>query len=267
MIAALPMYDLPEIAVATDAFWHGLRSHLVAHGATDVPRERARPDELYAHWLERDLLLSQTCGYPLTHNLRGRVRYLATPTYRAQGCGEGTYCSVVLVRGDDTAKKASDLAGRKVAFNGTDSQSGYNVLRHYLALEGVEPGSLGGAIESGAHRRSASMVKAGVVDFCAVDCVSWALLQQNAPRETEGLRVLAETASAPCLPFITSLETPVEILGCLRSALSVATTDPVLEECCEALLLDGASVLEEDVYDVILRQEREAAAKGWSQLS
>ncbi len=49
MIVALPMYDLPEIAAATDAFWTGLRSHFAAAGVTGLPVTRTRPDELYAH--------------------------------------------------------------------------------------------------------------------------------------------------------------------------------------------------------------------------
>lgn len=267
MIVALPMYDLPEIAAATEEFWQGLRNHLIATGVTGIPQARVKPDELYVHWLEQKLLLSQTCGYPLTHILRDRVRYLATPSYRAEGCGENTYRSFVILRDDDPAQTATDLAGRKVAFNGTDSQSGYNILRHYLAKQGVTPGSLGDAIESGAHRRSISMVKAGVADFCAVDCVTWALLSAHAPKEVEGLRVFAKTASAPCLPFITSLETPVENLGCLRAGLSAACGDPALEECRETLLLESVTVLDEDVYDVILAQEQEAIAAGWSQLA
>lgn len=267
MIVALPMYDLPEIAAATEEFWQGLRSHLVAAGITDLPQARVRPDELYAHWLEPKLLLSQTCGYPLTHTLKDRVRYLATPNYRAEGCRENTYRSFVILREDDPATAAADLAGRKVAFNGTDSQSGYNILRHYLAQQGVTPGSLGGAIESGSHRRSMSMVKAGVADFCAVDCVSWALLSAHAPKEVAGLRVFAKTASAPCLPFITSLETPVENLGCLRAGLSAACGDPALEDCREILLLESVTVLDDEIYDVILAQEQEAIAAGWSRLA
>jgi ABC-type phosphate/phosphonate transport system substrate-binding protein len=267
MIVALPMYDLPEIAAATEAFWQGLRSHLAATGVTGIPQNRVMPDELYAHWLEQKLLLTQTCGYPLTHVLRDRVRYLATPSYRAEGCGDATYRSFVIVREDDLIRNAHDLMGRKVAFNGMDSQSGYNILRHYLARQGVKPGSLGGAIESGGHRRSASMVKAGVADFCSVDCVTWALLSAHAPKEVEGLRVLDRTASAPCLPFITSLETPVEILGCLRAGLSAACGDPALEDCRDQLLLDSVTVLDDDIYDVILTQEQEAIAAGWSQLA
>lgn len=267
MIVALPMYDLPEIAAATDAFWSGLRSHLAAAGITGLPLQRTKPEELYAHWLEPDLTFSQTCGYPLTHTLRDRVRYLATPCYRAEGCEEATYRSFVLVRANDAATKPGDLAGRKAAFNGMDSQSGYNILRHYFAQAGVAPGSLGGAIESGKHRRSLSMVQAGVADFCAVDCVTWALLRKHAPKETAGLRVLGRTEPAPCLPFVTSLATPVENIGCLRAGLIAACNDPTLEDAREALLLESVAVLDDDIYDVILRQETEAAAAGWSQLA
>lgn len=267
MIVALPMYDLPEIAAATDAYWTGLRSHLAAAGLTGLPAARAKPAELYAHWLESDLLFSQTCGYPLTHTLRDRVRYLATPSYAAEGCADNTYRSFVIVREGDAATRATDLAGRKAAFNGTDSQSGYNILRLYLARNGVKPGSLAGAIESGAHRRSAAMVKAGVADFCSVDCVTWGLLEKHAPGEIDGLRVLAATESAPCLPFLTSLATPVENIGCLRAGLIAACNDPALEEARDALLLDSVAVLDDDIYDVILKQEREAAAAGWSELA
>ena len=267
MIVALPMYDLPEINAATDAFWMGLRSHLAAAGVTGLPVTRTKPAELYAHWLEQDLVFSQTCGYPLTHNLKDRVRYLATPSYTAEGCEDTTYRSVVLVRADDPAQSAVDLAGRKVAYNGTDSQSGHNILKHYLAKNGVTPGSLGGAVESGKHRRSAAMVKAGVADFCSVDCVTWALLGKHVPKETEGLRVLAWTDSAPCLPFVTSLATPVENIGSLRAGLIAACNDPALEDARAAMLLDSVAVLDDAVYDVILEQERETAAAGWSRLA
>lgn len=267
-IVALPMYDLPELAAVTDSFWAGLRGHLAAAGMTSLPRTRIRPDELYGHWLDDGVLLSQTCGFPLTHNLRGRVRYLATPSYKAKGCSDtGTYRSVVIMRADDPARSGADLAGRKAAFNGTDSQSGYNVLKLFLARAGVKPGSLAGAVESGRHRRSISMVKAGVADFCAVDCVTWALLSEHAQAETKGLRILAETEAAPCLPFITSLATPIEDIGSLRVGLSAAFSDPELKDVRETLLLDSVHVHDDDIYDVLLAQEREAAEAGWIRLA
>lgn len=267
MIAALPMYDLPELRAATDAFWQGLRSHLAAAGLTSIPQELTRPADLYAHWLSPDLLITQTCGFPLTHGLKGKVRYLATPGYDAPGCEGATYRSFIIVREGDDIKRGVDLSGKVAAFNGTDSQSGYNILKLYLANQGITNGLLREAIESGAHRKSAALVKAGLADFCAVDCITWTLLTAVAPEEVAGLRILDQTAPAPCLPFITSLAMPIEDISSLRSGLSAAFLDPDLEDCREQLLLDSVTVLDEDAYDVIPEQETSAKLSGWSRVA
>lgn len=267
MIAALPMYDLPELRAATDAFWRGLRDHLAAAGVTNIPQELTRPQDFYAHWRDPDLLFSQTCGYPLTHELKGKVRYLATPGYDAPGCDGATYRSFIIVRADDDIKRGVDLSGKVATFNGHDSQSGCNILKHYLANLGIANGLLREAIESGAHRQSMALVKAGLADFCAVDCVTWTLLTAVAPAEVAGLRILDQTASAPCLPFITSRTMPIEDISSLREGLSAAFSDPELEDCREQLLLDMVTVLDEDAYDVIPEQETAARLSGWSQVA
>lgn len=267
MIAALPMYDFPELKDATDAFWQGLRGHFSAAGITNLPEQLTRPRDPYPLWLSRDLVFAQTCGYPLTHNLKGRVRYLATPCFTAPGCQGSTYRSFIIVRADDPAVKGSDLSGRIAAFNSKDSQSGCNVLKHYLAGQGVANGLLREALESGAHRQSVRMVKHGLADFCAVDCVSWTLLSAVAPDEVEELRVLDQTAPAPCLPYITGLDRPVEDVAALRSGLAAAFGDPDLEDVRARLLLDGVVVLDEAAYDVIPEQEMAAKLSGWAQVA
>ena len=78
-------------------------------------------------------ILSQTCGYPYATRLRGRVRLVATPVYRAEGCDGARYRSVLLVRADDRAENLADLRGRRVALNADDSQSGHNALRAAVA--------------------------------------------------------------------------------------------------------------------------------------
>ena len=248
MIAALPMYDFPELREVTDAFWEGLRGHLAAAGLTGIPSALTRPADVYAHWLDPQLLLSQTCGFPLTHELKGKVRYLATPGYEAPGCDGSTYRSFVIVRAVDDIQRGGDLSSRVVAFNGADSQSGCNVLKHYLAGQGIVNGLLRGAIESGAHRKSVALVKAGLADFCAVDCVSW-------------------TAPAPCLPFITSRALPVEDVASLRTGLSAAFNDDDLAPVREKLLLASLTVLDEATYDVIAEQEMSAKRAGWARVA
>ena len=99
MIATLPMYDLPGLRAATDAWWTGLAGHLRMHGIEDVPdeltRQEARRDQL---WRSPDLLLSQTCGYPLVHALGGLVRLIATPRHFAPGCTGALYRSLIVAR-------------------------------------------------------------------------------------------------------------------------------------------------------------------------
>lgn len=267
MIAALPMYDFPELKETTDAYWQGLRSHFAAAGVTDLPLQLTRSSDPYALWRSRDLVFAQTCGYPLTHDLKDQVRYLATPCFDAPGCEGSTYRSFIMVREDDPAAKGTDLIGRVAAYNSRDSQSGCNILKHYLAGQGIANGLLREALESGAHRQSAKMVKQGLADFCAVDCVTWTLLLAVAPEEAEGLRILDQTAPAPCLPYITGLERPVEDVAALRMGLAAAFSDPALEEIRERLLLSGIAVLDEDEYDVIVEQELSAKLSGWAQVA
>jgi hypothetical protein len=119
MIASLPMYDLPEIRWATDAWWRGLAKHIGIEGSLERGPDHFRP------WRDHDLIFSQTCGYPLTHEFHGRLRLLATPHYAADGCAGPLYCSLILAR--EPIDPAA-LRGRVAAFNSPDSMSGMLAL-------------------------------------------------------------------------------------------------------------------------------------------
>src|SRR5436309_2979270 len=99
MIASLPMYDWPEVRAATDAWWSGISRYLGVH----IPLRRAKDHA--SLWRGPDLLFSQTCGYPFTHELRGAVQLVATPHYRAVGCHGPAYSSFIFAR-----EKCSDLS-------------------------------------------------------------------------------------------------------------------------------------------------------------
>ncbi len=85
MLASLPMYDLPEVTAATDAWWSGVASALQRAGVDAVPEALTRDPDVDV-WNSRELLLSQTCGYTLTHALAGVIELVATPVYSAGGC-------------------------------------------------------------------------------------------------------------------------------------------------------------------------------------
>jgi ABC-type phosphate/phosphonate transport system substrate-binding protein len=270
MLASLGMYDLPEARGATTAWWQGLARAFRAEGIADAPEQLTANPEYPAHWLRPDLLFGQTCGYPLTHALAGKVRLVATPRYAARGCSGSSYCSLLIVAEDSAAATLEDLRGARLAFNGPESQSGYNVLRAMvapLARPGTQGGRFFGAtIETGGHRASIAAIGAGRADICAVDCVTHAMLARHAPAALAGTRVLGETPSAPGLPFVTAGAASDELVARLQAGLARALADPTLAAARDDLLIAGAEVVPLGAYDVLVEMEQAATAAGYGVL-
>jgi ABC-type phosphate/phosphonate transport system substrate-binding protein len=266
MLASLPMYDLPELAAATDGWWQGLVAAFRRAGVGDVPERLSRDVALPAHWLDRALLFSQTCGYPLMHALAGRVALLGTPCYEAPGCDGPLYRSLVLVAEDSPARGLAELRGKVAAINGPDSQSGCNVLRAMLApLAGG--GRFCGAVRvTGRHAASIAAVAAGEADFAAIDCVTHALLARWRPAALAGTRVLLETPAVPGLPYVAGGGIDADGRRRLRDGLRAAFADPGLAEAREALLLTGLAELPLAAYDAIVAMRQAAEAAGYPEL-
>lgn len=258
MRAVVSLYWFPELAWAADAWWDGLVRHWRAAGLRDVPETNEKPGDPYALWLAPDLFFAQTCGYPLTHRLKGKVTLVATPCYDAPGCEGPEYRSLVIVREESGIDSIEELAGKVAGVNSYDSQSGWNVLRHALAAVLQPPATFPRIVETGGHRLSVAAVREGQVDVAAIDCVTFALLRQVAPEEVESLRVIAATARAPSLPFITHKNISADHLQRLRGGLVAALADATLKEPRRALMISGAKILPESAYDRIIELEQEA---------
>lgn len=267
MQASLPMYDLPEARAATDAWWQGLARAFRAEGVGDVPDRLTHDPTLPDHWTAPDLLFSQTCGYPLTHALAGRVRLVATPRYRAHGCSGARYCSLLVVAEDSPATALDDLRGRRCAYNSADSQSGYNTLRAAVAPLARNGRFFAAALRTGGHRFSIAAVARGEADICAVDCVTHALLARHAPSALAGTRVLGETAAAPGLPYVTAGSADDDLVARLRAGLERALADSSLAAVRDDLLIAGVDVLPLAAYDAVLEMEGAAAAAGYATLA
>lgn len=267
MIASLPMYDLPEIRAATDSWWRGLARAFQGEGIVGVPDLLDRKTPLDRQWLAPDLLLSQTCGYPLLHSLAGRVRLVATPCYRADGCAGSSYSSLVLVRADSRFATLADLRGARCAVNGRDSQSGYSALRALVAPLSRE-GRFFGAVEvTGGHAASLERLTAGAADVVAIDGVTLALLACHRPAAIAGTRELARTASAPSLPYITCGAATDDLVARLRAGIAEAMADATLDASRAALLLDGFEMLPLSAYDRIREIEQDALSRGYAEVA
>lgn len=239
MSVALPMYYPAGNAV--QVFWDALRAELLTQlpSSVSLPEALAWPVDYHAHWLSPSLLLSQSCGYPFTHVLHGKVQLLGTFTYGVPGA-QGIYCrSQVIRRRDDTRNTLAEFRGGTVAYNGRDSQSGYNALRALIAPLAAHGSFFGNALETGAHLQSALAVRDGRADIAAIDAVTWALAQNTSPVLTQGLKVLTETPPYPGLPLITSLQTPADVVLALQTTLHNVATQARFADIRAALHITG----------------------------
>ncbi|MEQ8604203.1 MAG: PhnD/SsuA/transferrin family substrate-binding protein [Marivibrio sp.] len=263
--AGLFMYAPEELRPTVEAWWAGLRGHLAAAGAA-APETLEWPRDAHEHWTAPDLVLSQTCGYPLTHALAGALIYVATPRYRAPGCAGADYCSLIVARAVDAGASLLDFEGRRLAVNGLDSQSGRHALRAAAADALRAAGRaaptapfFSGVALTGGHRESLATVRAGGADLCAVDAVTAALIRDVAPAEWSGLVEIARTPFAPGLPLVTAAGTSPEGVAALRRGLAAAVADPALAATRRRLRIDALEVLPPDAYARVTEMERDAA--------
>lgn len=261
--AGLPMYDLPELRAATDAWWSGLARALQRQGVEGVPDVLTRGPMTEAIWECENLLLSQTCGYNMIDGWKGRLTYVATPCYTAPGCEGPLYSSVIVVRVASPARTLDDLRGLRCAINGYGSHSGCNALRATVALLAREGRFFASVVVSGSHANSISMLLSGKADVAAIDCIVYALMARFRPELSERLRVVGGTVSAPVGPYVTRHNVSDDFVGRLRLGLREAMRDPDLAPAREALLLGGMEVLASDRYADIAWLEREARELGY----
>ena len=265
--AALPMYLLPPEAL--QAFWTALATLLRADPAvraSDIPAELSHGTDCHVQWLQADLLLSQACGYPLVTQLAGRVQLVGTFAYDAPGV-QGIQCrSQLICRAGDARSSLQAFAGSTLAFNDTISQSGYNALRHLLALTDAQRPFFAHTLMTGAHNRSLEAVRSAAADMAAVDAVSWALWQQHQPKLAAELRVFGQTEAYPGLPLITALHTSPQALDALRRALQRITSEADYAAVRAPLRICGFEASSLADYQRCLAMQEQAFASGLRQL-
>lgn len=266
-LAGLPMYDLEELRWAHDAWWQALARGFRAAGVAEVPAALDPAPDHRELWARPDLLFGQACGYPLTHEFADRLALVATPCYAAAGCDGASYRSWILVRDDSATARLEQLAGACAAINDRASQSGCNALKALVAPL-ARGGRFFGSVEvTGSHLASIAAVREGRADVAAIDCVTYALLRRHRSSALFGTRVIAASAAAPALPYVTATGTDPRTLERLRAGLRAALTDRASEAARAALLIAGVEFLPLAAYDVIRAQERAAAELGYPELA
>jgi ABC-type phosphate/phosphonate transport system substrate-binding protein len=267
LTASLPMYNLPEMASQNAAFWRALSEELSAGGLAHPPVELSFDRPSVPNAIGKEVLFSQTCGYPLQTLYRGQFALLGAPTYNFLGCGAATHRAFIIVRRDSRYKTIEDLRASRFALNSRHSNSGMNLPRIMLARLGVAPPFFGSVIETGSHAESIRQVAAGDLDAASIDCVTYGFFSDYRPETVSDLRVLAETPESPAIPFVTSAATPPAQVSALRSALLRMANDPRHTSMLRELRIKTITLVEPTVYERVMTYEREAADLGYPALA
>ena len=166
-------------------------------------------------WQERERLFDQGrihivwfCGLPYVckaDSLASNIELLAVQVPEDSRCQGRPVCfSDVVVRRESRFQSFEELRGASWAYNEPRSHSGYNVVRHQLAVRGERRNFFGRVVESGAHRLSLAMVLDGRVDGSAIDSavLEWEMAQR--PEISEQIRVIATFGPSPIPPWVIS---------------------------------------------------------------
>lgn len=242
-IAYLGMYDFPALQAAQDGWWKGLVGHFRKRGFSHLPPSLNRSGaDPYTIWQDPNLFFAQTCGYPLTHRLAGKVQLVGTPCYDAPGCQGALYRSLFVVRADAAAESLDAALPCRLALNAKDSYSGWRVW-------GAEHGdSFSQLVISGSHAKSIDLVRQGKADMAAIDCVTHALIGDVQPQRLVGTRVIGQSAPAPGLPFITSATMDAQQVKDIAEALTDAFDDPGLAAARRTLRLADFKIVPLSAY-------------------
>ena len=236
-VASLAMYPFPQLRAAYDRLWNDVRSRLTFEAPSldwDLDPEVA--------CRRRDLLIGQTCGWPLVNDLAATVQVVGTFDCDVDGAVYGTYCSVLVSHTDGPLAEILHRPQLRVAANSPSSLSGWISLQSIASTHAV---SLDAVEWTGSHAASIRAVDDRRADLASIDAVSWAHLGGV------GLSVVGHGPRVPCLPLVTAGSSATEVVAELRRALSASIDDPAMTNACASLKIRGFLGRELDDYEGI----------------
>ncbi|RWB31193.1 MAG: phosphate ABC transporter substrate-binding protein [Mesorhizobium sp.] len=259
-VAALPMYDWPEMRSEVDAQWARLRDAFRQKGI-DAPQTIARvnadlrpveggirdaagaviapdpatlpPDELDFHglWVHPALLFAQTCWGPMELGLSKHVQVIGQPNYDAFEGGQGElYSSAIVMRVGEAPTVGSPSDGSP--FIPIDILRGKHFTFNSLdSMSGIialtrDLKALGDSLDIFSERSESGGHRASIVAIAEGKADVAAIdcqswaLARRFEPVAEAVTVVGWTTRRKGLPFITAKATPKKIVVALREAVA-----------------------------------------------
>lgn len=277
------MYDWPDVTDALDELWTAIAESAQGLGLP-APRELTRRHDLVSLWSDPSMLLGQVCSLNPVRDGLGETEVVGTIVYdppadlpRAE---PGTYYSVIVCRADDqrrppggtdvgTGEATSEIlrfAGARVAANGTDSQSGYWSLGHFVRDRLTDGPIFGDVLFTGAHRDSVRAVADGRADLAAIDVHSWRLACEHEPEAADRLAVIGTTDPTPGVVCVVSWELKHH-RDTLDAALHEALGRFVETPAARRLHISGYRTRRLEEFQIVADQVEAASRHPWHAFS
>jgi phosphonate transport system substrate-binding protein len=148
--------------------------------------------------------------------------------------GRPVFYSDLVVSRRSSAASLADLRDQVFAFNGTDSLSGFDVVRDRLRALGGPTKFFRAEILSGSHQASLDMVASGLADVAAIDSAVLELEIERRPLLGRVVRVAASFGPMPSHPIAIrssiSAETKALVAGALTIVQGTASGLDVLRD-------------------------------------
>jgi ABC-type phosphate/phosphonate transport system substrate-binding protein len=268
-IAALPMYDWPEVRGEVDAQWVRLRDAFRQKGI-DAPQTIVRrngdlppvpggihdaegaliapdpatlpPDELDYHklWLHPALLFAQTCWGPMELGLSSHVQVIGQPSYDAYEGGQGElYSSALVMRTGEGPEVRSPADG--TASLPLDLMRGkrftLNSLDSMSGMIGLtrDLQAAGESLDMFSSRSESGGHRASIVAVAEGRADIAAIdceswaLAQRFEPAARKVAIVGWTARRKGLPFITAGTTPEKTVKAMREALAGLAEKPRIQ--------------------------------------
>jgi ABC-type phosphate/phosphonate transport system substrate-binding protein len=277
------MYDWPEVADAVDDLWTHIAQ--AAHRVgLDAPTELTRRGDLPSLWTDPAMLLGQVCSLNSVRDGLGETEVIGTIVYDPPADlpqpEPGSYYSVIVCRDDDPRRPTGDegigagsaehdvlrFAGARVAANGTDSQSGYWSLGHFVRNLLDNGPIFGDVVFTGAHRASVRAVADRTADLAAIDVHSWLLACEYEPEAARRLAVIGTTNPTPGVVCVVSWELK-DRRADLDRALHDAMSRFVETPAAARLHISGYRTRRLEEFQVVADQAQDAGRHPWHRSS
>lgn len=198
--------------------------------------KRRTYQEISALLLSGQLDAAWICGFPFVQ-YQDQLSLVAVPLFS----GKPLYQSYVIVPAGSPAKSVDDLKGKSHAFSDPDSNSGFLVTRHLLALQGQSPSSFfSTSFFTYGHRNVIRAVGSGLAESGSVDGYIWEVLLHREPQLVERTKVIWKSEPLG-FPPVAALTTHVNSarVNAIRSALLNISDDELGRDILTMLQLDG----------------------------